>query len=500
MIQNNQIFFAYKPFRNQLRKYNLIDSIYVIWAFSRNLTFDLPIPNDIEVTREFRFSSIEERRFNGLPEFELEYLLREIIINCSDIQKKDSLKQRKTLAKTVNYLRKTFSEEVSKHSFLKIGKEEDAFLELNRMAHRQFLWQLGYNQNIIFRNFKIYSNKAIEELVMKKLGLTTLEIFILGFCFFKVTADVFSLKLPYKSNVAAISDEKIALFLSHFCIRLDKVKEELKDAQEMNENIFYSYNPLRSKPILIYENRIICPIQLMLFWQITNVLYYSIVNEPGFENGFGNSFQNYVGEVLNKCCTNSLLNIVPEEKYGKEEKRTTDWILFDDKAILFIECKTKRMTVISKGELDITKGLVSDIKKMAKFIIQLYKTYLDYQQNKYPTIKFDKEKKFVPLVLTLENWFINLNPTIIKILNEYVIEEFDKNNLDKSLLAEFPYHIRSSDDFEKDIQIINEIGIFEYFEKITKHELHDYIQKFKYNNIFEDEFEKIIMEPMMNLK
>ncbi len=501
IIQNDKIFYTYTPFRNKLRNLNLIDSIYVIWAFSRNLTFDLPIPNNIQIPNEFNSLTNEERRYKSIPEFELEFLLREIILNCHDLPKKDTIKDYKTLAKIVNYLRKELSEEVSKHTFAKIH-EDDIFLEFNRMAHRQFIWQLGYNRNIIIRNFKIYSNKNIEQLIINKLGLSTLEFFILGFFFFKISADVFSINLPYKSKIETINEDKIALFLSYFSIKIDSVKEQLKEVQQMNENIFYTYNPIRARPILIYDNKIICPLQLMLFWQITNLIYYSILNEKGFENAYGESFQNYIGEVLYKSCTNSSLKIVKEEKYGKEEKRTTDWILSDDKAILFIECKTKRMTIISKGELDITlkKGLIDDVKKMSQFITQLYKTYLDYVENKYPTVEYDNSKKFIPLVLTLENWFINLNHTILNYLNKYVEEEFDKNQLDKNLLKEFPYHIRSSDDFEKDIQIINEIGVFEYFDKISTFEIHDFIQNFKYKNIFEDEFEKLIIEPMRNLK
>jgi hypothetical protein len=500
-MQNNKIFYSYTPFRNKLRKLSLMDSIYVIWGFSKNLTFDLPLPRDIQVSNDFHFLNIEQRRFRGIPEFELEFLLREIILNCNDIPKKDTIKDYKTLSKIINYLRTTFSEEVSKHSFSKIH-EDDVFLEFHRMAHRQFLWQLGYNKNIITRNFKIYSHKKIEELIIKKLGLTTFELFILGFFFFRITGDAFLIKLPYKSQVPAISDEKIALFLSYFSITIEKAKEALIETQQMNENIFYTYNPLRAKPILIYQNNIFCPIQLMLFWQIPNLIYYSILNETGFENAFGESFENYVGEVLNKCCSNPSLKIIPEEKYGKEEKRTTDWILCDEKAILFIECKTKRMTMISKGELDINikKGLVSDIQKMAQFITQLYKTYMDYVDNKYPTIKYDSSKKFIPLVLTLENWFINLNPTIMKILHKYVIAEFEKSALNQNLLNEFPYHIRSSDDFEKDIQIINEIGVFEYFDKISKFEIHDYIEKFKYKDVFEDEFHEMLIKPLEALK
>lgn len=39
----------YTPFRNQIRQYNLIDSLIVIWGYARNFTFDLPFPSEIEL-------------------------------------------------------------------------------------------------------------------------------------------------------------------------------------------------------------------------------------------------------------------------------------------------------------------------------------------------------------------------------------------------------------------------------------------------------------------
>jgi len=470
-----------------------LDSLYLIWGYSRNFTFDLEFPPDIERPNGFiPNDNINTRRYSGLPEFEQEFLLKEFILNCDTTPTRFSLKQKDKLSKLVNYLRFSFSDEIDKNFTI----PGDFLLEFNRMAHRQFNWQLGYNQKVIFRYYKVYADKEVSLIIKNKFHLTTYELFIIGFFFFRWTAEHFQTNLPFTSEFPLITNEMIEIFFQNFSMTVDQAKEELKECQQMNENIFYSYNPLLAKPILIYQDTFICPIQLLLFWQVTGGIYYSIVREQGFENAFGNSFQNYIGEVIYKCCDNQNLKILPEEKYGKEEKRTTDWLIVDESAVLFIECKAKRMTMVSKSELDIKLGLESDLKKMASFIKQLYKTYIDYTENKYPQLAFDANKKFVPLVLTLEAWYINLNPRILEILRGLVLDNLKANNLDVTLIDTFPYHIRSSEDFEKDIQLINALGILGYFDKVVNNELHDYIQKFNYRNPFEDEFEKTFMEPM----
>lgn len=494
---NDFILGLYKPFRNQIRNYYLLDSLYLIWGYSRNFTFNLPFPIDIEKPSDFNpHNNIDHRRYRGIPEFEQEFLFKEFILNCDTVPTKKTLKHKDKLAKLINYLRFSLNDEIDKHYTIK----SDFFLEFNRMAHRQFIWQTGYNQNVIFRHYKIYSNAEVAPLIFKKFNLTTWELFILGFFFFRWTGEHFRTKLPFTSKISLLTNDMIETFFKHFSITIEQAKKELKECQEMNENLFYSYNPLLARPILIYQNTFSCPIQLLLFWQITSGIYYSIVKEPGFENAFGNSFQSYIGEVLYKCCNQAKLEIKEEKKYGKEEKRTTDWIVTDDNAVLFIECKTKRMTIVSKSELNIEKGLELDLKKMSLFITQLYKTYLDYREGKYPHLTFDPSKKFIPLVATLEPWYINMNPKILGLLKNFVVENLIANNIDASIIDKFPYHIRSSEDFEKDIQLINSLGILGYFNKIETNELNDYIQDFNYSNVFEGDFEKIFVEPLRQKK
>lgn len=493
--RDKDIFEIYRPFRNKLAKFNVLDSLYLIWGYSRNYTFDQEFPRDIE--RPFGFNPFEEdlfaRKYKGVFDHELEFLQKEIILNCDIAQTKYTLRHQLHFSKLMNYLRSTLNEDIDK-----LYTAQDNFLlEFNRIAHRQFKWQLGYGRESIFRYYQIYSDKALSEIIQKRFQLTPQQLFLIGFLLFSWTGTNFRTALPFKSTAKAITNEMISIFINHFSMTIDEARWQLKENQQINENLFYSYNPLLAKPLLIEKSDFMCPIPIFMFWQITSGIYYSIVNEKNFSEAFGNSFQNFIGEVLKKSCTSANIQIYPEEIFGKEEHRTTDWIIADNNSILFIECKTKRMRLDSKSILGVTQGLEKDLKKMAEFITQVYKTYIDYKNNLYPTLKFDSNKEFYPLVLTLEDWYINFNHVILDMLKSFVIELFNIINLDIMLLESFPYHIRCASEFERDIQLINSIGIKGYFTKVANNTIQEDIKEFEFKNIYEGEYEKVFVEPFI---
>jgi hypothetical protein len=43
----------YKPLINQIEKINLFDSLYLIWCYSRNYSFNEPFPTDFELRNSF---------------------------------------------------------------------------------------------------------------------------------------------------------------------------------------------------------------------------------------------------------------------------------------------------------------------------------------------------------------------------------------------------------------------------------------------------------------
>lgn len=276
-------------------------------------------------------------------------------------------------------------------------------------------------------------------------------------------------------------------------MNLDQYIREVIKYEKSDENIFYTYNPLIEKPIIIHNKRYICPAPLLLYYQVTQGTYYLICKLHGFSQKIGPSFQSYIGEVLSCSC--SALSVIEESSYykGKNRKDTTDWIIYDSDGIVFIECKVKRMSLKSKFEIDysIEGGLENDLKILAKGIVQIYNTYQDYCDSLYPGIEFEpKSKYFYPLIVTMENWYVNFNPVLKRKLDDYVLIEFYRLGLNQELINQHPYLIMASEEFESDIQLINHYGICKYFNFLRSKEITFIRDQFNFQILFYEEFRK----------
>lgn len=479
----------YEPFQKELRKYELIDSLQLIWGISRNLIFDYKVPDDIELLSTFHYDSdVQTRRFNSLHEFEMEFLMKEMIINCSVVRKEKSLKKIKNLGKIVDYVR-----HVLDNAIITEYVSDNILIEFNRIVHRQFIWQMGYHTSVILRYYKLYTHKDVVRIFEETFEMSPFELSIIGFTFFHGSGAHFGAPIYRSSNIPGISIEMFDKFLSMFSSPLEEIKNELKAQQQINANLFYSYNPLLAKPLITYENHVICPMPWLVLWKITSGLYYSLVGKTDFDKGFGNAFQDYIGEVIKVANISDVITVLPEELYGKQEKRTSDWIIYDKEAVLFIECKTKRLTLPSKTSLniDIEKGMQADLDSMASAILQLYKTFIEFKNGKYPSLQYDDKKNFYPVVVTLEEWFLPINPMLVQILHEKVSEKIKLEGIDMQILDQHPYYVSSADHFENHIQIIQEQGITRFFELLNSSNLN-----IDYKHLFAGEFETIFLKPV----
>ena len=124
---------------------------------------------------------------------------------------------------------------------------------------------------------------------------------------------------------------------------------------------------------------IVCPLPTLLFWRMTDGVYYEIYSHTNFGAYYGSAFEAYVGSVIAKSQHDHRFTVYPEEKYtiGKHEKRTVDWIIDDESATAFIECKTKRLRLAAKAELSSEEELDKELEIAAGFVAQVYRTIHD---------------------------------------------------------------------------------------------------------------------------
>jgi hypothetical protein len=246
------------------------------------------------------------------------------------------------------------------------------------------------------------------------------------------------------------------------------LKVRLKGEQQYNENFAYAYNSLRAYPLVRMQYQrseaLVCPLMTLLYWKFTGGLYYELVGNPEFGNEFGEGFQSYVGEVIERACADPMIRLGEKEYViGKAKKRSVDWIVADENAAMFVECKSKRLSWGSKASLTDLQPLEADIDNMAAAIVQVYKTIADYRADAYPHFSPAKDRRIFPTVVTLENWRM-FGPVMMNKLGEAVTLRLASEELGAELLQEMPYSVWGIEDLEVGLQIMHSNGISAFME------------------------------------
>jgi hypothetical protein len=436
------------------------DSFYVVWAYVQYLqTTDFHIPNDIEVAPQF-LAAVEPRVL--LAEWTLEQITREVIKCGHEVRQEGRrLRQWGALARIGNALR-----DLEGEIYATLVGAKKIHLELMRISHRQFIWQQQRpNTRWMIRYHKLFNRPAIDALSQRATGLSIDHIHLIGMAYLgRFLSHPFILQQS-NIDIPGLTQQHIDRFLRFASSGLVELRNRLHAEHALDEGFAYRYSSLREFPLIRVSEgeqaEIACPIPTLLFWRITTGLYYALKDERGFPTAFGQSFQDYVGEVLRLRISNNVMHILEEAEFhiGKDRKDTVDWIIQQDpEAALFVECKTKRLTWASKAGLADLSALDQDLRKLAGAVVQTYRTVGDYLGNHYPQLPHSTGRRIYPVIVTLEDWYFFGHELPVR-LHAAVEVVMARAGLPIEWLEEMPYSIMSVDEFETAAGIINTIGI-----------------------------------------
>lgn len=161
----------------------------------------------------------------------------------------------------------------------------------------------------------------------------------------------------------------------------------------------FRFNPLVKKPLIIPDRNpktglpkvYIVPIHRLLFERVTRGLYFELSElfreddkQNAFRTSFGYVFQEYVGNLLENCVRNST--VLPEWKYAKSQKDTSDWIVLQNECAIFVEVKQSGLYLNAKSWAD-----VDDVKRdltqtIAHGVKQIFFFEKDITSGKYPEL------------------------------------------------------------------------------------------------------------------
>jgi hypothetical protein len=495
------VFQSYKSFRNKIALLSVEEALAVIWAYCQYLQVDgFQFPKEIEVDRGYLALDIPQ---TWISEWELELLAKEIILNANLVASKGrSLKNWKPLSEVVNALKS-----LENKIYAAYGSPKDVLVEFIRIAHRQFIWQ-GNPPNSIstMRYFKIFNRADIDKICEERIGLSVWEIYMCGIGCMGLLLDHPAIAIPFKTEIKALSIEKFERFFAFTSKPIAALKGQLKAEQQYNENFAYAYNSLRAVPLIrmTYQGSeaLVCPLMTLLYWRFTGGLYYELIGVPKFANAFGNGFEGYVGEVIERACPDPMRRL-GEMDYvvGKAKKRSVDWIVADEGAALFVECKSRRLSLGAKVSLSDLRPLEADTDNMAAAVVQLYKTISDYRENAYPHFPAKDAIKVFPAVVTLENWRM-FGPVMLNKLAEAVARRLASEGLSPELVEQMPYSVWPIEELEVGLQVMHANGIASFMEgKLNDPEKREwdwhgymtnrYPKSFPAKRLFDDQYDEI---------
>jgi hypothetical protein len=135
----SRFFNEYKPFRKFMRRFDLESSLLDVWHYALFLTDQKPLPPGYADSRgEHQSTPLNE----VLYPWELEIITRELILNAG-WGGESSLAKWSDLRTAINHIRR-----LNEVSFeLSDDKMRDVLIEVHRLAHRQFPWQIKTSEH-----------------------------------------------------------------------------------------------------------------------------------------------------------------------------------------------------------------------------------------------------------------------------------------------------------------------------------------------------------------
>ena len=476
----NRVYEAYKPLRNHLRKYNLVQSLADIWTLSDHLSNKTQLPRTFNDGQPHRVKDF-------MHQWDVAILTREIVLNASP-QGALRLDSFNSLASAINRIRDVENASSIEYFRTRGVGAQIALASLYATVHRQFPWQRQRQMTSLMRYMKVFGAQAVETVLMQSSGLSIRDWYLMGMAISGHVLREPGINAQQDLQTFGISPERTQAFFEKLSMGIEPLRQKIQSMQLYDENWLYSWNPIEESPLIAADSKkphlLYCPMPELVMKRFSQGLFYELKNARGYENPYGYSFQAYIGDVIHETFRGATYELQAEVPYrdGRNQKHGADWILMDPSGNLFIECKTKRVKQAAKMAFD-RDSVQEQFEVLAKAIVQLYKNIADAKQG--ITQWVPNSRPIYPLVVTLEDWYLFGSP-VGAMLKELVKEKLQAQGMDTAMQDCMPYTVVSSGELEAVGSVLAQVGIHPFLEGRHKENFKDWLVQDYAQEVFPD--------------
>lgn len=493
----NDNYLELKPYINKLSKFNLWDSLFIIRQYLTKTFYNY----DIEKPT---FTGVENANRCIIPVYFVDFLISLSIKYSSTVRSEKSLRQIKYRYPLMKKLDEVYNRSNKEHY-------NDILVWLKTYMLSQYKMQnFSFFADRLYKYYFLFSGPKLSEIILGKLNISIDKyIQVVALYYFQFSKN-------YKYNIEnlqrSIADEvrfsrsEADIVLSLLCIDIRTLKQSIKI--DFSNKLFLCQNNAEhiKHPILIDFPNAYCATPIYILNKGMEGLQYVIdlkdKKNQGANDELAKRFEVYVGNQLNYYGNRGTYKYIKELEYNKKQNKTSDWIVYDDKSIVFLDCKLKKLTIDSILETEMNRAtfdtvleshafknresikdlirsldspLLKDIVEIGVDLGKILCCYCDWKDNKISGLPpYNKDLVFNAIILTLEETFCGssiLKEFIDKIAYRYVEEKkgIQLNKVRTSII--------SSATFDKSIPLIAKQGLnkhiiednFEYHGNIHEH-------------------------------
>lgn len=513
-----------KPVLNKLSRLNVYDSLYVVWAYMQAC-----------VERDDKRKSmpgVNRPEVNSVEVWFADFLIANILKYCMDVPSKISLRD-------VNprYYICTPIEELHKEITHK-QIDQEVFVWLNSYIFNQFkILEKDNELRALYRYYSLYKTPRVRAFAEQKMSLPLDVYFKMSFFVyaifsgedrFFVSEDYF---IPKRKSLEGANKAALDYVISQLSKPLLEMKDLCRKYCNYDEDkIFGYYNdaPHVKYPLIKDKGGFFCTIPHYIPTALLDGLYYRLdipnCNEPAVNKEFSENMENYIGMIFKHYLKHSKVEFRKEITYDvgkRRSQKTSDWILWDDKDICFLDCKTKRISVKGKQavvvddemiekvvkdkpysstrkkkEIDdaIPEGLTKDLINLGIGVGKILVSYDDYRAGNVTGFPYMEGKTFHATLVTLEEIFSNspgYKERIVKVAQSY--REFKNGCLEA--IDERTVKMLSVKDFEECSCVLAKEGVGFFLEHFMDSKM--MAQKYENDFFLVEKCEKELIDPFL---
>lgn len=359
--------------------------------------------------------------------------------------------------------------------------ESGILQSIPRIAWRQFVWQTGFKSaDRVFRAWWMYNFPEANDYFIEKYGISLEKFCFIGFLVAAVLRDFPAIKTDASFKEFGVDNSELDAFMRMVSASSVEARRITRVERSNRAQIAYGPSLLRRKPLISIvregSTEAFCPLDELLFYRITDGIFYDIVGSDHLRQVVGKRLETYTAEILNHYLSHKY-RIESESVYGARSKprATPDFRLFSDPAKIetIIEVKGRRMPFGLRASPDPYQTNASDHDEIAKGVLQIWRYASDVRLDAADQ-RCELSPDAIGVVLTLDPWLQMSNDTIQKVL----VRAEELAHLSNAVFEEqdrIPVAFVSMDDWESCLRRICAGGFLSALRRHAMPDRHGYL-------------------------